>query len=105
MLQHGRWKSKEDAVATPPPASMPRPLRELKKKNWSTVVHDWAVYKLGGILGSVGHRVKIHKITPAQGKERGDMEIRDYVVLEKPQDGTGLISTSNPLSISTCSFS
>jgi hypothetical protein len=45
------------------------------------------VYKLSGILGSVGHRVKIHKITPAQGKERGDLEIRDYVVLQNPQDG------------------
>ena len=39
-------------------------------------------------MGSVGHRVKIHRITPAQGKERGDLEIRDYVVLQKPQDGT-----------------
>jgi len=36
----------------------------------------------------VGHRVKIHKITPAQGNERGDLEVRDYVVLQKPQDGT-----------------
>jgi hypothetical protein len=44
-------------------------------------IYDWAVYKLSGILGSVGHRVKIHKMTPAQGKERGDLEIRDYVVL------------------------
>jgi hypothetical protein len=33
---------------------------------------------------SVGHRVKIHKITPAKGKERGDLEIKDYVVLQKP---------------------
>jgi hypothetical protein len=24
----------------------------------------------------VGHRVKIHKITPATGKERGDLEIK-----------------------------
>ena len=39
-------------------------------------------------MGSVGHRVKIHKITPVQGKERGDLEIRDYVVLQKPRDGT-----------------
>jgi hypothetical protein len=46
-------------------------------------VHDWVVYKLGGILGSVGHRVKIHKITPATDKERGDLEIKDYVVLKK----------------------
>jgi hypothetical protein len=32
-------------------------------------VHDWVVYKLV-VLGSVGHRVKIHKITPATGKEQ-----------------------------------
>ena len=43
------------------------------------------VYRFGGILGSVGHRVKIHKIT---GKERGDIEIKDYVVLEKLQEQT-----------------
>ncbi len=34
----------------------------------------------------MGHRVKIHKITPATGKERGDIEIRDYVVLQNPQE-------------------
>jgi hypothetical protein len=44
------------------------------------------VYRSGGILGSVGHRVKIHTITPATGKERGDLEIKDYVVLQKPQE-------------------
>jgi hypothetical protein len=49
-------------------------------------VHDWVVYRLGGIFGSVGHRVKIHKITPATGKERDDLEIKDYVVLQKPQE-------------------
>ncbi len=48
-------------------------------------VHDSVVYKLGALLGSVGHKVKIHKITPATGKERGDIEIKDYVVLQKPQ--------------------
>ncbi len=42
--------------------------------------------RCSGILGSVGHRVKIHKITPATGKERGDLEIKDYVVLQKPQE-------------------
>jgi len=41
-------------------------------------VHDWVVYSLGGILGLVGHKVKIHKITPATGKERGDLEVKDY---------------------------
>ena len=40
----------------------------------------------GDILGSMGHKVKIHKITPATGKERGDLEIKDYVVLQKPQE-------------------
>jgi hypothetical protein len=49
-------------------------------------MHDWVVYRLGGILGSVGHRVKIHKVTPATGKEQGDSEIKDYVVLQKPQE-------------------
>ena len=32
-------------------------------------------------LDSVGHKVKIHKITPGTGKERGDIEKKDYVVL------------------------
>ena len=42
-------------------------------------VHDWVVCKLGVSLGSVGHRVKIHKITPTTGNERGDIEIKDYI--------------------------
>ena len=33
----------------------------------------------------MGHKVKIHEITPATGKERGDIEIKDYVVLQKTQ--------------------
>jgi hypothetical protein len=46
------------------------------------------VYKLGDLLGSVGQRVKIHKITPTTGKERGDNEIKDYVGLAKtPRTG------------------
>lgn len=48
--------------------------------------HDWVVYKLGTLLGSVGHKVKIHKITPASGKERGDIELNDYIVLPRGQD-------------------
>ena len=44
------------------------------------------MYRFGRLLGSVGHRVKIHKITPATGKERGDIELKDYVVLQKPRD-------------------
>jgi len=41
---------------------------------------------LGSLLGSEGHRVKIHKITSETGKERGDIEIKDYLVLQKPQE-------------------
>jgi hypothetical protein len=63
-------------------------LQTCQAKSAATQVHDWVVYRLGDILGSVGHRVKKHKITAAQGKERGDVEIRDYVVLQKPRDGT-----------------
>ncbi len=36
---------------------------------------NWVVYKLGALLGFVGHTVKIHKIsTPDTGKELGDIE-------------------------------
>ena len=58
-------------------------LQVCQVKSTPSQVHECVVYRLGGILGSVGHKVKIHKITPGTGKERGDIEIRDYVVLEK----------------------
>ncbi len=61
------------------------PLQTCQTKSATSQVHDWVVYKMGELLGSVGHRVKIHKITPATGKERGDLEVKDYVVLQKPQ--------------------
>jgi hypothetical protein len=61
-------------------------LQTCKVKSAASQVHVWVVYRLGGIFGSVGHRVKIHKITPATGKERGDLEAKDYVVLQKPQE-------------------
>jgi hypothetical protein len=61
-------------------------LQTCKVKSTTSQAHDWVVYRLGGIFGSVGHRVKIHKITPATGKERGELEIKDYVVLQKSQE-------------------
>ena len=60
-------------------------LQTCQTKSADSQVHDWVVYKLGALFGSVGHRVKVHKITPASGKERGDIEIKDYVVVQKPQ--------------------
>jgi hypothetical protein len=61
-------------------------LQTCQVKSAASQAHDWVLYRLGGILGSVGHRVKIHKITPATGKDRGDLKIKDYVVLQKPQE-------------------
>jgi hypothetical protein len=43
--------------------------------------HEWIVYRLSLLLSSVGHRVQTHRITPAAGNERGDNEIKDYVIL------------------------
>ena len=60
-------------------------LQTCQTKSAASQVHDWVVYKLGTFLGSVGHRVKIHNITCPTGKERGDLEIKDFVVLQKPQ--------------------
>ncbi len=60
-------------------------MKTCKVKSTDSQVHDWVVYHLGVIFGSVGHRVKIHKITPVTDKERDDLEIKDYVVLQKPQ--------------------
>ena len=60
-------------------------LQTCQTKFVASQVHDWVVYKLGALFGSVGHRVKIHKITPVTGKDRGDLEIKDYVVMQKPQ--------------------
>jgi hypothetical protein len=56
-------------------------LQTCQVKSTVSQVHNWFVYKLGGFLGSVCHRLKIHKITPDTGKEWGDLELKDYVVL------------------------
>ena len=42
--------------------------------------------KLSLLLRSVGHRVKTHNVTPAAGNERGDIEIKDYVILPRGED-------------------
>ena len=42
--------------------------------------------KLSLLFRSVGHRVKPHKVTPAAGNERGDIEIKDYVILPRGED-------------------
>jgi hypothetical protein len=54
---------------------------------------------LGGILGSLVHRVKIHKITPVTGEERGDLEIKEYVVLQKPQEQTDRLPPPHTLKL------
>ena len=44
------------------------------------------MYKLSLLLRSVGHRVKTHRITPAADNERGDIEIKDYVISPRGED-------------------
>ena len=44
------------------------------------------VYRISSLFRSVGHRVKTHKVTPAVGNERGDIEIGKYIVLPRGQD-------------------
>ena len=61
-------------------------LQTCQTKSAASQVHDWVVYKLGALLGSVGHHVKIHNITSVTGKERGD-----YVVMQKPQPRADLL--------------
>jgi hypothetical protein len=39
-----------------------------------------------GSCNSVGHRIKTHRITPATVNERGDIEIKDYVILPHVED-------------------
>jgi hypothetical protein len=61
-------------------------LQTSQTKSAASQVHEWVVNKLGALLDSVCHRVKIHKITPVTGKERDDIEIKDYVILQKHQE-------------------
>jgi hypothetical protein len=42
--------------------------------------------RLSLLLRSIGHRVKPRRITPAAGNERGDIEIKDYVILPHGED-------------------
>jgi len=48
--------------------------------------HEYIVYELSLLLRSVGHRVKPHNVTPVVGDERGDIEIKDYVILPRGED-------------------
>jgi hypothetical protein len=70
-------------------------LQTCQTKSTNSQVHDWVVYKLGALFGSVGHRVKIHNITPATGKERGDLEIKDYVITKTSTSSYPVSSSSH----------
>ncbi len=73
-------------------------LQTCQTKSVDSQIHEWVVYKLVVLLGLVGHKVKIHKFTPATGKER-DIEIKDYVVLQKTQEQTDDLSPPRNLFI------
>jgi hypothetical protein len=49
-------------------------------------MNGWCISWTGTLFGSVGHRVKIHKIAPVTGKEQGDLDRKAYVVLQNPKD-------------------
>jgi len=46
----------------------------------------YIVYKLSLLLHSVGHRVQTLNVTPSADNERGDIEIKDYVILPHGED-------------------
>ena len=73
-------------------------MQTCKVKSAASQAHDWVVYRLDVIFGSVGHghRVKSHKITPVTGKEWVDLEIKDYVVLQKPQEQADRLPPPRP---------
>jgi hypothetical protein len=48
--------------------------------------HEWIVHRFSLLIRSVGQRVKTHRIPPAAGNERGDIEIQDYVFLPPGED-------------------
>jgi hypothetical protein len=45
----------------------------------------------------MGHRVKIHKLTPTKGKEKGDLVIKDYELFQKPQEQDDRLPLSRAL--------
>jgi hypothetical protein len=61
-------------------------IQTCQRQSAALPAHEWIVYRLSLLLRSVGHRVKTHRITPAGVNERGDMEIKDYVILTHGDD-------------------
>jgi hypothetical protein len=50
-------------------------------------------------LPSQPDKVKIHKITPATGKDRGDLDMKDYVVYQKPPEQTNRLPPLRTLTV------
>jgi hypothetical protein len=61
-------------------------LQTCKHQSAALHTHELFVYRFSSMLRSVGHRIKTHKVTPAAGNERGDIEIDNYVVLPRGED-------------------
>ena len=57
----------------------------MRKKGASNLLpaHEYIGQGLSLLLRSVGHRVKPHNVTPAPDNERGDIEIKDYVMFPR----------------------
>jgi hypothetical protein len=61
-------------------------IQTCQRQSATLPAHEWIVYKFSLFLCSVGHRVKTHRITPADDNERGVIEIKDYVILPRGED-------------------
>ena len=70
-------------------------LQTFHTQSVTQTTHDWVVYSLSSLMGSVGYRVKIRKITPPIGNERDDIEMKDFLVTSLTS-GTGELPTSSP---------
>jgi hypothetical protein len=61
-------------------------IQTCKRQSAKLPAHEWIVYTLSLLFRSVGHRVESHKVTPVTDNERGDIEIRDYVLLTRGEN-------------------
>jgi len=58
---------------------------------WGRILQKYPELK-GRDVADVGHHVKTQKNTPAGGNERGDIEIKDYIVFPRGEEATKKLS-------------
>ena len=68
FLSHIKCRTNDDRFSVSQWESFGDYLQTCQTNSAASQVHDWVVYKLGTLFGSVGHRIKIHKITSVSCK-------------------------------------